>query len=381
MLAYRMSYSRTIMGMMSGTSGDGIDAAVVGFGPNQTQGKPKLVEFDSLEFPPDFRARLFAIRESDSMSLGELSQFTRDLTLLHAELAKRMITKVGKVDLIAVHGQTLFHAPPLTMQVFDPSLLAMLSNTDVASDFRRADCAAGGQGAPLVPLADHVLFAHDDETRVMLNLGGIANITLLQASGPIDAVTAFDTGPANCVLDHLWRLHSRVGLDQNGAVALTGKANLDISKQAAMTADGLWDKRPPKSTDTPAMIRAFADAGGEQLSLPDALATACHMSAMLLARGIEQLGSIKIDRLIASGGGVHNRALVSAIQAHTKLRWQITDDMGVPSQAKEAMAFAILGARLLDRLPGNIPRVTGAARSVVLGSISPATAPGPLRFG
>ena len=355
-----------ILGMMSGTSGDGIDAAAVRFDHSNID----LLAFESIAFTDPLREQLFSIRADSSASLHQLCRFTRDLTLLHATLARRVLERVPGVKLIAAHGQTLFHDPPMTMQVFDPALLAQEVGIDVASDFRRADCAAGGQGAPLVPIADHTLFSHATENRCMLNLGGIANVTFLKAGGRVDEMIAFDTGPANCVLDHLWRRHNRSGFDTGGALAITGTADRAIATHAAITADGLWDRLPPKSTDTPAMIRAFEQSKADHLSLPDLLATAALMAAMLLRRGLEQLPGMPIDRLFASGGGVLNRALVNAIEHETKLRLETTDALGIPTQAKEAVAFAILGHRLLLGLPGNVPRVTGASRGVLLGSIT-----------
>jgi anhydro-N-acetylmuramic acid kinase len=279
----------------------------------------------------------------------------------------------GDVQAIAAHGQTLFHAPPDTIQWLDPALLAARTGCQVVSDFRRADCAAGGQGAPLVPFADYILFRHPTKSRVLLNLGGIANLTWLAAGAPIDALIAFDTGPANCISDHLMRRHDPAGpgFDAGGAIASTGRAIDRIAR--AVLCDRWFAASPPKSTDGPSMIALFEaalkQAGLEASPLPDLLATACAVSVRSIQAAMERFLPRRPDELIVSGGGCDNNQIMRLLQ-ESSLAVMRSDELGVPGSAKEAIAFALLGAATLDGVASNVPPATGASRAVVLGSVT-----------
>jgi anhydro-N-acetylmuramic acid kinase len=360
-----MSLSRRIIGAMSGTSADGVDAALVDLTGRGLDIRARLIAHAHEPYPPELRERIFAIRHAEAAPLAALAELGRSVTLAYARAVKRLDADLADVTAIAAHGQTLYHAPPLTIQWFDPSLLAHVTGCAVVSDFRRADCAAGGQGAPLVPLADWVLFRDDRADRVLLNLGGIANITFLRAGAPPDQTIAFDTGPGNCISDELCRRHNIPGgFDAGGRLALSGTC--DTSLAEAVLASDYFARPYPKSTDTPEMIRLFdRAAAGRSLDLPDLLATAAHVAAEAVRRAIASL-DLRSPQLIVAGGGVHNRAIMDRLGPA-----RLTDDFGIPPAAREAVAFAVLGAATLDGVPGNIPRVTGAERAVVLGSITP----------
>jgi anhydro-N-acetylmuramic acid kinase len=284
---------------------------------------------------------------------------------------------VSASDVVAVaaHGQTLFHDPPETIQWLDPALLASETNVPVVSDFRRADCAAGGQGAPLVPFADYVLFRDPAKTRVLLNLGGIANITYLRAGGTIDDVIAFDTGPGNCVSDALVRKLNPAGpgVDVGGAIAAQGVAVHPLLQH--MLADPYFAKAPPKSTDTPAMVNLFHSARaalGRNYPFEYLVRTACLLTATTVADAIRRFCDPFPDELIVSGGGVHNATLMELLrQPLGSIPVIPIDQLGIPADAKEAVAFALLAAATLDGEPSNVPAATGAKRAVVLGSITP----------
>jgi anhydro-N-acetylmuramic acid kinase len=320
---------------------------------------------------------IFEVRESGSTSLADLAQLGRQISLTYARAVNEALAVSGlnasNLAAIADHGQTLYHDPPSTIQWLDPALIAADVGCAVISDFRRADCAAGGQGAPLVPFADYILFRHPTKNRVLLNIGGIANITWLKAGGKLEDVIAFDTGPGNCVIDQLMR-RARMGegIDRDGELSLRGTASFPVSFLAIR----LWKdvfKKPPKSADVPEMIRAF-DSAILQLSGPkdlsDRLATACQMSGLGLELAFHHLPA-RPDEVIAAGGGIKNPALVREIEESIKLRLIPAENFGVPSTAKEALAFALLGAATLDGVPSNVPSVTGAKRGVALGSITP----------
>jgi anhydro-N-acetylmuramic acid kinase len=297
--------------------------------------------------------------------------------------------KAADLTAVAAHGQTLYHDPPDTIQWFDPSLVAAATGCAVVSDFRRADCAAGGQGAPLVPFADYVLFRHPTRNRVLLNVGGIANLTYLPAGRPIDELLAFDTGPGNCISDWLCREldGDGPGYDAGGARALASLSHADLDVVArVLRGCSFFREAPPKSTDIPSMIEAFRDAGmnadphsdprfaDRERFLGFLLATAAHVTVQAIEQAIDRwIGGT--DDLIVSGGGTRNRAIMHLLQTRLgqrqELTIQTTDDLGVPAEAKEAIAFALLGAATLDGVAGNVPSCTGAKRRVVLGSVTP----------
>jgi anhydro-N-acetylmuramic acid kinase len=240
------------------------------------------------------------------------------------------------------------------------------------SDFRRADCAAGGQGAPLVPFADYVLFRDAKKNRVLLNLGGIANLTWLPAGARPEQVIAFDTGPSNCISDWICRTRRPFGLsyDADGAGAARGRV-IHPAVDQFMT-DAYFAQAPPKSTDGPAMIAIFERATkGAHRELSDLLATAVHITAVSVAQAIRNLPT-RPDEVLASGGGTLNQAMISGLRALLDpIPFRLVDEVGVSGASKEALAFALLAAATLEGEPSNVPSVTGAKRRVVLGSITP----------
>jgi anhydro-N-acetylmuramic acid kinase len=369
---------RIIAGAMSGTSADGVDVALTRITGRGTSMSAQLIHHHHRPYDAATRTEIFAFRGGDaSCNLARLAKLGRTISLTYATAINEALgaSHLSAKDLAAVaaHGQTLYHGPPDTIQWFDPSLVAAEVGCAVVSDFRRADLAAGGQGAPLVPFADYILFRHPTKNRVLLNLGGIANIAWLPAGGTPRDTIGFDTGPANCVIDHLAR-QNRVsdGFDRDGKLSLAGTSHF----ATAFAAIRLWTlvfTPPPKSADIPEMIAAFErarDATAPSLSLADQMATACEMAAMGVALALDHLPA-RPDEIIASGGGVENPRLTREIAAHTKLPVHRADAFGVDPQAKEALAFALLAAATLDGEPSNVPSVTGAKRSVVLGSITP----------
>ncbi|MFT3788830.1 MAG: anhydro-N-acetylmuramic acid kinase [Tepidisphaeraceae bacterium] len=358
---------RWIAGLMSGTSADGIDVAIVNVAASVS-----LVAHSCHPYPRELQERIQAVRQTGSATLRELTDLTRQITLAYAEALRGALTKSGlqsnDLTALAAHGQTLFHDPPLTLQVFDPSLLTIETGCAVVSDFRRADLAVGGQGAPLVPFADHRLFAHPTRDRAIVNIGGIANVTLLPAGSDTSRVIAFDTGPGNCVSDHLCRLHHPIGpgYDAGGNLAARGGVDADL---LAHLLDLPYHHRPaPKSTDGPEMIDAFTRAVAKlarSLSFENQLATAVTWSADAIAKAIPPSADVYV-----AGGGAHNRVLMDRLRSRCP-NVRLTDELGIPSAAREAIAFALLADATLQGRPSNLPSVTGANRPVVLGSITP----------
>ena len=362
---------------MSGTSADGVDAALVRVDGRGMQMKAALLGHAHEPYASQIREAIFVARaggtQGQQVSLASLARLGRDVALAYAAAVQKVLAQacVHAKDVLAVaaHGQTLFHDPPNTIQWIDPALLAAETGCAVVSDFRRADLAAGGQGAPLVPFADYVLFRHPTKNRVLLNLGGIANFTWLPAGGTSSDVIAFDTGPANCVVDELMKPH----IDTGGERALRGRVNETIVEDVLHAS--YFDRTPPKSTDGPEMIAAFRAAQAkraEVTQLDDLLATACAVTATSVARAIKRWCPGKVDELIASGGGTKNAAIMSMLRARLPdVSVSTLDEVGMPTDAKEAVAFALLAAATLDGEPSNVPAATGARRAVVLGSITP----------
>jgi len=368
---------RIIAGAMSGTSADGVDVALVGITGCGLEMSAKLVAWHGRGFSPELREKISRIRSGQAMPISALAEAGREISLCYAAAVNETLVMTGLTagDLAAVaaHGQTLYHDPPNTIQWLDPALLAAEVGSVVVSDFRRADCAAGGQGAPLVALADYLLFRHAQKNRALLNLGGIANLTYLRAGCGIDRLIAFDTGPGNCLSDDLIQQNDPggIGWDEGGQLAAMGSAVDTIVKHVLSSA--YFAKRPPKSTDGPAMVKLFVEAQrGRRYRLEDLARTACQITADAIAESMRNFLGAMPDEIIVSGGGTLNKTMMDLIRRGLpNCQVRTIDELGIPSAAKEAMAFALLGAATLDGVPGNVPAATGASKAVVLGAVTP----------
>ena len=359
---------------MSGTSADGVDIAIVGIDGRGLKMSATLIQHHHEPYVRELRERIWSIRQSGTVDLPSLAAIARGISLTYASaffaaVESANVNPIGIAG-IAAHGQTLYHLAPDTIQWIDPALLAAQTRCPVISDFRRADCAAGGQGAPLVPFADYILFRHPSINRAIVNIGGIANVTLLPAGAALDQISAFDTGPGNCISDFVMRTSEPQGqgYDVDGRRAALGTVNETLV--GAVLRHPYFELSGPKSTDGPAMIRIFNEAVravGAQLRIEDLLATSCAITAALIARSANGAGEV-----FASGGGTKNSTLTKMVAQRlapgTVLR--STGELGIPPQAREAVAFALIGGATLDEIPSNVRSCTGAARSVVLGSIT-----------
>jgi len=363
---------------MSGTSADGVDAAIVEIAGHGLDMLAKLIHHEHRPYEPQLRQTIFQIRESGATELSTLARCGRDISRAYADAIREAVRKAAlsghNLAAVAAHGQTLYHLPPDTIQWLDPSVIAAEVGCRVVSDFRRTDCAAGGQGAPLVPFADYILFRHKTMARAVVNIGGIANVTCLFPDSPLEAILAFDVGPGNCISDYLMRQHNPngPGVDLDGNLATSGTVHRGLYE--AVDSDSYFRASGPKSTDGPAMIGIFLDARqrvGGSIPLADQLATACAVTASQIVRGLSVFGGHFKGEVIVGGGGTQNRQIMNLLARHVCGGLKTTDDLGVPSQAREAMAFALLGAATLDGVPSNVPSCTGAKRAVVLGSITP----------
>jgi len=381
---------RTVVGLMSGTSLDGVDAALVeleGSGPDLTM-EPEA--FVHVPYPGALRNLIRQSTDPDSSSVQVLTRLDARLAETYAEAVDRVLAEANTdrnaLDLVGSHGQTVCHLPEpadcagarvrATLQLGNPSILATRLNVPVVGDFRPADMALGGQGAPLVPYFDYVTFTDADEHRGLLNLGGIANLTVLPAGGTPDDVQAFDTGPANMVIDALADRLFDAPMDRDGQHAAAGTPDHDLL--ADLLEGPFFRREPPKSTGRDDFGADYVDrllnaAQSRGLSPEDTMATATLLTAASVYQAYAQYvrPDQSIDVLIASGGGVHNDTLLRMLRdAFAPISVRIASEYGVDGDAKEALCFAVLAHETVNGVPTSLPSVTGAERAAILGSLS-----------
>lgn len=386
-----MMRAMTVAGIMSGTSADGVDVALVRIAPGASTPKLTLIAHHAVPYSVALRKAVLAAMNAPRTSTAELARLNWRLGVAYAEAVRAALQKHPvKLDLVGCHGQTIYHQAQAaayagrsiacTWQIGEPAVIAREIGSPVVSNFRPADMAAGGQGAPLVPLLDFVLFAHPKRARVLQNIGGIGNLTAIPAGAGADKLIAFDTGPGNMVMDALAaRLFGRK-YDRDGKLAARGSV-LD-GVLAPLLREPYFRKVPPKSAGreqfgnafTAEFLRACKRAGGGP---EDAIATATALTADSIALACERfvhplIGGSPAD-FIVSGGGSRNSVLMNMLRQRLEPRGykvMAIDEAGIPSQAKEAVAFALLAWRTWHRLPGNVPAATGASSPAILGEIT-----------
>lgn len=342
---------------MSGTSADGVSAALVRIGPGRAV---RVLRHLTEPYSRSEQAAILALRDA---STSELSEANFRLGRRFAAAARRVM-RGAKPRVIGSHGQTVWHAPGRhTLQIGEASIIAEETGIDVVADFRPRDIAAGGQGAPLVPFFDEFVFGGTPSRRALLNIGGIANITLVGGKKP---AVAFDTGPGNALIDDMVRrlTRGRESFDRGGRIARSGR--IDVTLLDRLLRDPYFRRRPPKSTGRerfgPAYVKARPSA--------DAIATLTIFTAQTIAEAVHRFARPFPVEVIASGGGVFNGTLMG------HLAWLLapagvvsSEAYGLPPLAKECAAFALLAARAIEGLPNTIPSATGARRAVSAGKI------------
>jgi anhydro-N-acetylmuramic acid kinase len=386
----------TVAGIMSGTSADGIDVALVGIapprGPQNDLPRLRLLAHEAVPYPAAVRRRILQMMNAECASVAEISRLNWRLGQMYADAVELTLKKHPmQVDLVGCHGQTIYHqgvaAPFLggrvacTWQMGEASVIAARLGVPVVSDFRPADIAVGGQGAPLVPLLDYAAFRHATHNRVLQNLGGIANLTVIPAGAAQEKVFAFDSGPANMAIDALMAELFGRKYDAAGATARRGRV-LD-SVVAHHLRDRFFHTLPPKSAGREQFGREFVarflvDCRTQSIRPEDAVATATALTARSIGLAWEDfvapaLRDAPTDYIVA-GGGVRNATLMKMIREELAvfgtIKVKASDEFGMPAAAKEAMAFALLAYRTWHRLPGNLPAATGAERAAILGKIT-----------
>jgi anhydro-N-acetylmuramic acid kinase len=381
-----------VLGMMSGTSADGIDVALARISGAPPNLHPKFLGHTSAKFPSALRKEILRVAEQQPLSAGELSQLNFRLGELFAAAAlsacRQFRVPPAKIALIGSHGQTIFHqGRPVpyfgvptasTLQIGEPSVIAARTGITTIGDFRPADMALGGQGAPLVPYADYLLYRHAKLGRVSLNLGGIANITVLPRAAKPQQVFAFDTGPANMLIDALVShfTRGRKRFDANAQLASQGRSLPALIND--LLRDPYLKLSPPKSTGREyyghAYIKKLLVLGRRHRAKPnDLIRAATIFTALTIVDALNRfvLPKTKIHQLIVSGGGTHNPLILAQLAAALpNIEVLPSSRLGIPEDAKEAFAFAVLAYESFHQRPANLRSATGARRPAILGKIS-----------
>jgi len=381
-----------VLGLMSGTSADGIDVALARVSGSPPHLHAELLGHTSFSFPAALRKEILQVAEQQPISAGELSQLNFRLGHIYADAVLAAVKKFEvsptRVDLIGNHGQTIFHqgqpvkyfGRPIasTLQIGEGSVIAARTGITTVSDFRPADMALGGQGAPLVPFADSVLYRHPKLGRVSLNIGGIANVTVIPAGARPDQVFAFDTGPGNMLIDALVQhfTRGRQRFDKDARHAQSGRSIPRILNE--LMKDAYLKIAPPKSTGREYYGRAYVQKvlalGRRHHAKPvDLIRAATIFTALSVVDALNRfvLHKHKIHQLIVSGGGARNPLILTQISAALPgVKVLPSSSLRIPEDAKEAFAFALLAYETFHRRPANLPSATGARGPAILGKVS-----------
>ncbi|MGA8088176.1 MAG: anhydro-N-acetylmuramic acid kinase [Terracidiphilus sp.] len=380
-----------VAGVMSGTSADGIDVALVEITPAKGRPRLTLLAHEGFRYPAALRRAVLAAMNATSTTTAELARLNWRLGLAYAEAVKATVRRhTVQIDLIGCHGQTLYHQAraafyagksfACTWQAGEAALVAAEMGVPVVSNFRPADMTVGGQGAPLVPLLDFVMFSDPKRGRVLQNIGGIANLTALPAGAYGDKVFAFDTGPGNMVIDGLAQTLFNKSYDRNGAIAARGQVLAPVLTE--ILRDPYFKLKPPRTTGREQFGREYAvkllTACRRASRKPeDALATATALTAESIVGSFTQFVLPKMKHApidyIVSGGGARNTTLMRMLAMKLEplgCTLTTTEPFGMPAEAKESAAFALMAWMTWHQLPGNIPSATGAKRPAILGQIS-----------
>jgi anhydro-N-acetylmuramic acid kinase len=379
------------VGLMSGTSMDGVDAALVSMDADPDTPGVELLEFATLDYPEELREALVDLAIGHDTTAEEIATLGTGVSVTFAgsffEVCRRAGMDPAGVDFIGSHGQTIAHVPPVTnsgnpvagtLQLGSPAIIAALTAVTTVGDFRPGDIAVGGQGAPLTPCADFLLRRSDESSRIILNIGGIANLTYLPKGCSREDVIAFDTGPGNMVVDALFQalFPGEGDYDDRGARARRGAVSKELVDEFIQ--NPYFQMPPPKSAGHREFGAPFAwkfQSRAEAMGLgrEDTLASAVSLTTRTIADGVRDfvLSRGDVDAVYISGGGTHNEAIVAGV--YERLGGIIchpVDELGIPADAKEAVDFAVLARETLAGRPNVIASATGATKALVLGSIA-----------
>ena len=378
-----------VAGLMSGTSADGVDVAIVDIAPRGI----KVLACRTYPYPQGLGRTILNLFHSGAIRLEDICHLNFAIAEVFAasliRLSKKSKIHLNSIDLIGSHGQTIYHIPRgkkfagrivrSTLQIGEPSVIAERTGITTVADFRPRDIAAGGQGAPLVPYADYVLFRHRRKNRLTLNIGGIANITYLPADCRMEEIIAFDTGPGNMVIDRMAYLvgGGKLSCDKHGKMAARGKVNDSLLDQ--LMRHPYLRRPPPKSTGREEFGAVFSDimyqkAKRRRIAPEDMLATVTAFTVKSISEACRRYLPGEVDEVIVGGGGTRNRTIMRLLKDGLyPASVKPTDDFGISADAKEAVSFAILARETIRGVANNVPSATGAQRAVVLGKVIPGT--------
>lgn len=368
------------IGLMSGTSVDGVDAALVKI----EDGKFNLLKFITHNYDSSFKAKVLRNLSDDTAKLSEVCSLNFELGYKFLEAIDLLLAgtayKYSDISFVASHGQTIFHNPkqignniPSTLQIGEASVISYHTGIKVIADFRVMDIVAGGEGAPLVPMSEYLIFKSDTKDIVLQNLGGIANLTYLKKGTTLEDVIAFDTGPANVMIDYFMNKLYDEPYDAGGRVALSGKIIDEVFEY--LKTDEFINQAPPKSTGRELYTKVFMEAMAKRFNFnkyekADIITTITEFTVYSIALNYRLfLGNI--DLVVVSGGGSHNKYIMKRLKEILGIEVITGDEYGISSDAKEAIAFVVLGYLTLNNRAGNVKSATGAKEGVILGKITP----------
>ncbi|MEH7529160.1 anhydro-N-acetylmuramic acid kinase [Priestia megaterium] len=375
------------VGLMSGTSLDGIDAALVQIEGSGYESKVKLLHFITMPFSPQLKKEIEQALSFEHSNVQLICSLNFKLGYAFADAVKKVCQEarfsLEQIDVIGSHGQTIYHQPYAsgstamsTLQIGEPAVIAYETKAEVVANFRVMDMAAGGQGAPLVPHTERILYSHNNYTRLLQNIGGIGNVTLIPPKHSPIPVVAFDTGPGNMMIDEACQQLFNVSFDENGRLAAGGKIISELLEDC-MNHDYM-KLSPPKSTGRELFGTQYTKRLLEKYSKhkkEDLLATITMFTASSIVHHYETciFPAYSIDEVIIGGGGSYNNTLMNMIKAQLGKRCRVytQEEIGMSSEAKEAVAFAVLANETLSGYPSNVPSATGALSPVILGNITP----------
>ncbi|MGX1192111.1 anhydro-N-acetylmuramic acid kinase AnmK [Metabacillus sp. SLBN-84] len=375
-----------IAGLMSGTSLDGIDAALVKVCGSGLDTELEIMEFITYPFPKDIESEIIQSLSVENSNVQLICSLNFKLGKLFAEAVKEVCKKANlpleKLDLIGSHGQTIYHQPqkenqfiPSTLQIGEAAVIAHDTDTMVVSNFRTMDMAAGGQGAPLVPYTEYILYRSETKGRLLQNIGGIGNVTVLPRGASLGDMVAFDTGPGNMIIDEVCRQLFGVNYDKGGRIAKQGKVNEELLSYC-MNHPYIMSA-PPKSTGRELFGKQYVMKLLEEfknLSKEDIVTTVTMFTAKSIVANYQAyvFQKTKIDEVIIGGGGSYNHTLLEMMQTllGSSVKVMTQEELGYSSESKEAVAFALLANETYNGNAGNVPSATGAKQAVILGSLT-----------
>ncbi len=388
----RRKHVRRVLGLISGTSADGVSAVLVKIVGSGVDTRLKVAAFRTFPYPDPLRSEIFRLFSLETSTVDRICMMNFVLGEFFAESANKLMDEVNvKADLIGSHGQTIYHSPHLreicgygcrsTLQIGEPAVIAERTGVPTVADFRKADIAAGGEGAPLTPYLDYILHRDKELSRVFQNIGGIANLTYLPADASPEDVVAFDTGPGNMAVDGIIRHYSggTLSYDDEGRLASRGAVDAELLDE--LLSHPYFDKKPPKTTGREEFGNAFTQrivSHGEALGLrsEDVVATVTALTVESIARAYEHLlpEGTAIDEVYISGGGARNLSILEGLRSRLDpTPVFVYDRFGIPCEAKEAVLMAVLANEHVSGNPSNLPIATGARKAVVLGQFYPAS--------